>query len=305
MTGPPAGSSAGPAAPSGLVHIGLLYDGPDDLVDQAVPDVRHALERGDDVLLTVDRGTARRFREALGDDAGRVGFPPPTSALPPSAPRFLQAARGWVRPGRRMTVLGQYPAVMSAPDCGFGEDALNVVLGDVPLTLICCARRDLDPELLAVALRTHPHLATPAGHADNPEFRAPVTASPTPATLWGTVADRVGVDGTAGLAELRRCVAEAAGRAGLEGDAVRAAVLAVHEAAVLVIRGGDDERAALTVEVRARPGRTLFSEVTGPAAGAVAGEPVDDPLAHLRPFCACALLHDDRDRRAVRVLTTV
>jgi hypothetical protein len=289
----------------GLVHLGLLHDDPDDLVASAVPYVRQALADGDEVHLIVDRRTARTFREALGDDADRVAFPPPSSMLPPSAPGFLAAVRGWARPDRRTTVLGQYGATMPAPDCGFGEDALNLVLRDLPLTLICTCRRDLDPDLLAVARRTHPHLATPDGRVDNPEFRTPPAADPVPAELWGAVAARLGVGGTGGLAEVRQCVADVAERAGLEGDAVRAAVLAVHEAAVLACRTGDPEHAELVVEVRARPGETLFSEVVGPPPSAEPGAADDDPLARLRPFCTGADLHDGPDRRAVRVLTTV
>jgi hypothetical protein len=59
------------------------------------------------------------------------------------------------------------------------------------------------------------------------------------------------------------------------------------------------------VEVRARPGHTLFSEIVGPPAPAESLGDAADPLAHLRPFCAGALLHDGPDGRAVRVLTTV
>jgi hypothetical protein len=299
-------TAAATASSAGLVHLGLLHDGPDDLVAGAAPAIRRALAGGDDVRLIVDRATVRLFREALGADAERVRFPSPTSTLPPSAPGFLTAVRGWARTDRRTTVLGQYPDAMSAPDCGFGEDALNAVLGDLPLTLICCCRRDLAPDLLAVARRTHPHLASADGHADNPDYRAPATASPAPAELWGAVAARVGVDGTGDLAELRRCVADVAGQVGLVGDDARAAVLAVHEAAVLVGHGGHGGHTAdahLTVEVRALPGRTLFSEVIGPPAADVAR--AGDPLAHLRPFCADALLHDDHGHRAVRVLCTV
>jgi hypothetical protein len=246
----------------------------------------------------------RRIREALGAEAEQIAFPPPSSVIRPSAPDFVQSVRGWVRPGRRTTVLGQYPATMSAPDCGFGEDALNAVFADLPLTLICCAHRDLDQELLGVLSRAHPRLATPIGDTDNPDYRAPTPASPTPAALWGEVAERVGVDGTADLAELRRCVADVAARAGLEGDAVRAAVLAVHEAAMLAVRRGDPAHADLTVEVRARPGHTIFCEVAGPR-GVPAPERLGgaDTLAHVRPFCAGA--HDDPARPAVRVLSTV
>ncbi|WP_433781695.1 MEDS domain-containing protein [Actinomycetospora sp. CA-101289] len=287
----------------GLVHLGLFYDDPEDLVASALPAVRRAIAAGDEVHLIVDRRTARTFREGLGDDAEHVVFPPPSSMLPPSAPGFLATVQGWARADRRTTVLGQYPATLPATDCGFGEDALNLVLRDLPLTLICTCHHDLDPDLLAVARRTHPLLATPDGPVDNPEFRRPPTTDPVPAGLWGDVAARVGVDGTAGLAEVRQCVADVAERAGLQGDAVRAAVLAVHEAAVLACRTGDPVRAPLVVEVRARPGETLFSEVVGPPA---AEEPGDgDPLAHLRPFCTGAHLHDGPEGRAVRVLTTV
>jgi hypothetical protein len=292
----------------GLVHLGLLHDGPDDLVDSAIGHVRRALADGDDVRVVVDRRTARAFGEALGADAERVTFPPPSSTLPPSAPGFLSRVQGWARPDRRTTVLGCYPGTMSAPDCGFGEDGVNLVLRDLPLTLICTCRRDLDPDLLAVARRSHPVLATTAGPAENPEFRPPTTSIPTPAALWGEVAARIGVDGTADLAEVRQRVGDVAAQAGLAGDAVRAAVLAVHEAAVLLVRGGARAR-AVTVEVRARPGEAVFSEVSADVPGTPATVATEgdrhDPLAHLRPFCSRVSLHDEPERRAVRVLTTV
>ncbi|MEJ2890785.1 MEDS domain-containing protein [Actinomycetospora aeridis] len=288
----------------GLRHLGLLFDGPDDLVAGALPVLREALDGGDDVVVAADRATVRRLREGLGADAERIAFPVPAAVVRPAAPEFVHSVRDWVRPDRRTTVLGRYPATMPPRECRFGEDALNAVFGDLPLTLICCARRDLPPDLLEVVRRAHPRLATPVGDTGNPDYRAPATSSPTPAALWGEVAERVGVGGTADLAELRRCVADVAARAGLEGDAVRAAVLAVHEAAVLAVRRGDPAHADLTVEVRARPGHTLFCEVAGPrGVPAPEGLGAADTLAHVRPFCAGA--HDDPALPAVRVLSTV
>ncbi|GAA4944029.1 hypothetical protein EV188_10546 [Actinomycetospora succinea] len=289
----------------GLVHLGLVFDGPEDLAASAAPTLRRALDGGDEVVVAADRGTVRNLREALGPDAERIAFPPPASLVRPSEPDFLTTVRRWARPDRRTTVLGQYLPTMSARACGFGEDALGVVLGDLPLTLICCCRRDLDPELLAALRRTHPQLATAIGVTANPDYRAPATTSPTPAALWGAVAGRVGVHGLADLGRLRRCVAEVAARAGLEGDAVRAAVLAVHEAAVHAVRRGEPDHAHLTLEVRALPGQTLFSELTGPHGIPVQQGPSGDPLAHLRPFCARAVVHEEPERRAVRVLSSV
>lgn len=289
---------------TGLVHLGLLFDGPDDLVASAAPVLRQAIDAGDEIVVAADRGTARRVREMFGADAERIAFPPPTSWLRPSAPDFLTALGRRQRPDRRTTVLGQYPAAMPARACGSGEDAVGVVLADLPLTLICCCRRDLDPELVAVLRRTHPQWATAIGPTDNPGHRAPATASPTPAALWGAVAGRVGVQGLADLPELRRCVAEAAERAGMEGDAVRAAVLAVHEAALHAVRHGAPDHAHLTLEVRAL-GRTLLSELTGPHGIPVRADFDGDPLARVRPFCARASVHDEPQHRAVRVLSTV
>jgi hypothetical protein len=286
----------------GLVHLGLLHDGADDLVAQAAPELRRRLAEGDDVYVSADRATVRRLREEL--DADRVTFPPPSSVASPSSPGFVAAVRAFARDDRRTTVLGCYPATMSAPDCGFGEDALNAVLGDLPLTLICCCRRDLDPGLLEVARRTHPRLATAVGTTENPDYRDPATVSPTPAALWGDVAGRVGIDDTGDLAELRRCVAAVAERIGLEGDAVRAAVLAVHEAAVLAVRRRDPDGPGLVAEIRSEPGRSLFSEIVGPRAP-LDDQPDGDPLSRLRPFCADALLVDHAEHRAVRVLSTM
>ncbi|GLZ47337.1 hypothetical protein Acsp06_35220 [Actinomycetospora sp. NBRC 106375] len=292
------------APPAGLVHLGLLHRGPDDLAASAVPELRRALADGEDVVVAADRATVRRVREALGADAERVEFPPPSALAGPSAPGFVAAVRGWAPPGRRTTLLGQYAPAVPGADRAYGEDALGLVLDDLPLTLICCCRHDEDPEQLAVARRSHPRLATAVGTVDNPDYRPPSPTSPVPAAVWGTVTVRVSVDGTADLAEVRRRVADAAAGAGLEGDAVRAAVLAVHEAVVLGVRDGDPDHAGLTVEIRSDTGPTVFCEITGPRGATTAMVSPGDPLAHVRPFCARAALHDDPDRRAVRVLST-
>jgi hypothetical protein len=295
-----------------LEHLGVLYDDLESLVACTGPRVADAVDQGDDVYLAVDRRTARGFRDWLGPASERVEFPSPREW-----PRDLvRDLRSITRPGRRTLVLGQYTATG-----GVGEEhvhaeaGINLVLGDLPMTLLCTCAHDADPALVRALHAGHPALLVDGVPMPNPEFRQPASETLVPAALWGPTTLRLDFCAPVGLRRLREQVARAAAAAGLCEERVRDAVQATHEAAVVAAGGpeptvlggagsaddGHDERAVPCVlEVRADVG-AVYCEIVGPAADAVADADAD-ALRIVRMFCDQALVHDDTDGRRVRVL---
>lgn len=298
---------------AGLSHLGVLYDSLDALVEAVGPRIAGALADGDDVYLSVDRRTARGLREWLGPAGDRVEYPSPVR-WPLDLARDL---RDVVRPGRRTLVLGQYGAGgVSEADYRHREDCVNLVLADLPLTLLCTCAGDADPDLLASLRGGHPELLVDGSPVPNPDFRAPRPCCPTGAALWGPPTLRWDFRAPEDLHRLREHVTRAAEAVGLRGDMVREAVLATHEAAVLAAGGpgpvvgspvgpGTGGAVPCVLEVRAEAG-ALYCEVLGPRPedldDVVVGRNADDPLHVVRLFCDRALSHDEADGRTVRVL---
>lgn len=284
----------------GLEHRGVLHESADDLVAALLPDLRAALDAGDAVVLVVDRRTAREVREALGEDAAAVAFPVPADVFRAGPADALRRLRSWVAPGRRTLVVGHYPAVgTTVADHAVVEEGVDLVLADLPLTVLCTCPRDADPAALARLRRHHGRLHDGGEVVDNPEHRSPADRSPVPAALWGPPVLRAGFRELADLRALRARVAGATAEAGLAGDAADAALLAVHEAAVLACAMREDSGAECTVEVRAGDG-AMVTEVIAPGTG-----PADaDPLAVLRLFSRETAVDTVGADRRIRLLST-
>lgn len=331
-----------PASDEGLVHLGLLYDSPDELVATVTPHLRRALDRGNAVSMIVDRQVARLVRDELGPAADRIAFPPTRGVRDGEA--FLGELCAIARPDRRSLVVGQYSAVdTDESSCALREDGVNLVLADRGLTLVCACARTADAGMLAAACRSHPGLITDGAPGGNPEFRAPLDRSPVPARIWGPPALRVLFRDTGDLNRVRVQVGRVVGEVGLRGDDAKAAVLAVHEAAVLVARPeresgagpgdggpgldglgldgpGDDELSDHELDTAGEPDRvleirtsagSLLSEIRAPLPAA----PEEAPgLADLVPpttvedigrYCRQVTIDDSGDTRVIRVLTGV
>lgn len=294
----------------GLVHLGMLYDGIDDLVGRALPEIRAVLDEGGDVRITVERSGVRELRHALGPDAERVRFPSPTHAFAGTAPDFVAWLDGDLPRDRRTLLVAQYSSTTPPLwDSAHAEDAVNLVLTDLPVTVICACSQAGPAEHRELTGRSHTHLLDAEGRTANDGFRAPDPASPAPLAPWGPPAVAMTVSDGEGLAELRARVAAAAAEAGLDGHARDAAVLAAHEAVLLA--GGADPDAVVpldaehAVEVRAHAG-ALLTEVRTPVAP---GTPDRDRAADWRRellpgFCARLATHRGPDDRQVRVLST-
>lgn len=292
-----------------LEHVGVPYDDPESLVASVGPRIAAALDAGDEVYLAVDRRTARAFADRLGAAGRRVHYPSPT-AWPRDIVRDLRAI---VPPGRRALMLGQYVAAGVDDDERLHrEDGVNLVLGDQPLTVLCTCPRDAETSMLAALRTAHPNLLVDDAVVPNLDFRSPGTHEPVTDAVWGPPTLRVDFRAPVDLHRVREHVARVAEEVGLRGEPAREAVLAAHEAAVLVagdaVSTGRD--ALCVLEVRAGAG-VLHCELGGPRSEAVSLTGPDgphgsdgDPLRIVRMFCHRALLHDEADVRTVRLLRT-
>ena len=298
-----------------LVHVGMLHDSTDEIVATALEPVHLALARDDPVFAVLERCTARRLRDALGTDADRVTFWSATQFTASDDP--IRVLRDAVPHDRPCLVVGQYSSVAAtAENCAFFENGVNLVLRDLPMTLLCAGTRRLGEDLSAVALRSHPYTLVDGGRAANPDFLTPSDHDPVPSSLWGPCSLRVRYGATGDLQWVRRQVARVADEVGLRGDETRAAVLAIHEAAVracepLAGPTGDLE-ADCFVEVRTY-GRSMFAEVHAPrrvTSDAEAGGEAHslrprllDPLRPMRSLCRGLATDEGHDFRVIRVLT--
>ncbi len=254
--------------PAGFRHAAVFYADVAQLVDELVPFVLDGVRRGEPVLVAELPDRARALREALGDDAdgvafvdiGEVGANP--ARILPVWRAFAAAHRGEVLrgvgeplwPGRRGA---------EVEECRLHESLLNVAFADASdFELLCpydAAR--LPDEVLADAMRTHPHVegrpraAVYGGRVQaRREFAHDLPAAPDDALEM-----RFGAFDLTGLRAVVRRLGEGAH---LVPDAREDLVLAVHELASNSVEHGGgagtlrswSDADGLVVEV-ADPGR--------------------------------------------------
>lgn len=295
------------ATRGGLEHLGHLYDTSEDLVAAVLPRVRATLAAGARVSAIVERRTRRALLEALGPGAG-IEFTTAGSLRDGSRGGLPGHVRHTASPVGGL-VLAQYSA-FDVPDAELraGEEQVNRLPTDLPVTLVCACARDSREARLATVRATHPGLLDAGA---NPDFRAPEDrlTLPRPGDVPVLAVD---VAGSGDLRGLRAEVGRVARTAGLHGDEVHRALLAVHEAAVVVGGAERPDRMACAVEVWAGDG-SLAVEVRGPAPTSADGGTADrlprhpdrrpEPLDHVRLFCPTATIEDSGDARVIRLVT--
>ena len=280
-----------------LEHRGLLHD-PDDLAAAVVPEVRAALDAGDAVVLLVDRRTAREVRDALGPAGGAVELGVPTEVFRRGASEGLRRLRARVGAGRRTLIVGQYGALTATPDDHTViEEGIDLVLADLPLTVLCACARDADP---GAVVRLRRHHRRVAGAEPSPDDHVPATdRSPVPGGVWGAPALRATFGGLDELRDLRTRVADVTAAAGLDGECADAALLAVHEAAVLACSLRGDAPDDCVLEIHTAPG-SMLTEIRAPGRAPIEGT---DPLRILRLLSREATMAPGDPGRRIRVLS--
>lgn len=255
----------------GFVHEALLYAGDDGFVNGTLPFVREGLERGEPVLVVVQREKIDRLRAALDGGAERVLFADmaevgtnPAHIIPLWADFVGERARG--RPVRG---IGEpiWPERSAAElvECQRHESLLNLAFAAPPAWRLLCPYdvSALPHSVIDEARRSHPHVVADGVRGESPSFRGLEAIDvpfddplpPAPAS-----ARELRFDG-ASLAAVRRFVYEQADESGLGTAQAHDLALAVNEVATNsvchgggdgVVRAWEEEDGTLVCEVEDR-----------------------------------------------------
>ncbi|MEV4441648.1 MEDS domain-containing protein [Streptomyces sp. NPDC049577] len=239
--------AAGDAGFAGFAHHACLYGTDEEFLAMAVPFVRDGLSAGEPVLAATTPANLGLLRRALGEGAHALDTADSARFGPRPVERvtaFLRYHDRRARPGRRTRMLAEPVwsgrSARQVAEWKRMESGLNVLLGTLPVWMICpYDTRTAAADVLRAARATHPVLVEgrrlvpcgsyvePAAYAASvPPPRAPVPAG----------AARIGP--TTRLAAVRGFARERAAAAGLTGDRLGLAELAVAEAATSLLTGG-------------------------------------------------------------------
>jgi transcriptional regulator with XRE-family HTH domain len=171
-----------PSSPAMLEHRVLVYETEQEFVETVGPFLSEGIERSEALLAVTTSGKIERLREYLGSDADRLElveregwYTEPGSALR-SLEEFvnikLRAGAPWVR------MVGD-PDWTTQSDSEPGlwtryESLVNLVFAPLPTTLLCTYdKRSVSPEVVELALLTHPHTMGREGVAISSEYADP------------------------------------------------------------------------------------------------------------------------------------
>jgi hypothetical protein len=297
----------------GLDHIGHVYDLATGLVPGVLPAVRAALDAGMEVSAIVGRGEEQAMRAALGPHAP-ITFPPPEDVQAPGR-GFVDHLRevGAAAPG---LVVAQY-SVFEIPDGELrqGEDDINDVLSDLPVTVVCACSTAERSTRQATARAAHPRMLRGGVASDNEIYRRPGLSLEVRA---GVHALGLTFRARADLPYIREHVAAVARAAGLSREDGQACVMAVHEAALIVtgdhVPSFDVGSEPCELDLWAADG-AVTAELRGPVPPGAPDVPDvpriprddrrrPDPLDYVRLFCQDAERVETAGTRVVRLLAT-
>lgn len=224
------------AVMTALKHEGLLYQDMGDLLAETVSTALAALETGEPVLAVFDSGIEKALKSELGTAAREIVFQPAREVfgLPPQTVTTLirRTIEDMTREGAGATVLAHHPDVVDPRGKIFWEAALNTVLAEQPVVLVCAC--PLDHPAAPISQVTHPLLRRGGTAVPNPSYRDPAVLlaenPPTAPVPLGEPTDRRQVRDAAELSGLRVFSRQHALRAGLFPDSADSLILAVNEA---------------------------------------------------------------------------
>lgn len=268
-----------------VMHQALTYGSDEEFRAGTVPFVRKGLSYGARVLAVTTGANIRLLRDALGGEAERVDFIDSSDWF--HAPSWTlrdhyRYAHTSLRshPGFRLLGEPMKPGrtALENKEWARYESLLNAAFADAPVAILCPYDvRNLHPEVVAEARRTHPELLTADGPQLSPDYLDPAALSaeydrselPEPAsTLDHRPITR------SNLSEIRRLVHQEGCRQGLSTGRAEDVAVAVNEVAANAIQhGGGRGRLRLWTH-----DHQLIVEVSDP------GGRIDDPLpGHLPP----------------------
>ncbi|WP_414167862.1 anti-sigma factor RsbA family regulatory protein [Streptoverticillium reticulum] len=224
----------------GFVHHACLYGTDAEFLATAVPFVRDGLAAGEPVLAATTPANIDLLRRALGErahalDTAETAYFGRRPVERVSA--FLRYHDRRARPGRRTRVLAEPVwcgrSARQVAEWKRMESGLNVLLAGLPVWMICpYDTRNVPADVARAACATHParldgrRLIPCTGYAEPAAYAAGVAPPRAPAPAG---AARTGPTATA--ATVRLFARERAVAAGLRGERLGLAVLAVCEAA--------------------------------------------------------------------------
>jgi anti-sigma regulatory factor (Ser/Thr protein kinase) len=232
-------------------HEAMFYRGMEGFLDGVVPFIREGLDGDEAILVAVDPAKIALIEDRLGKDSDSVAFVD-MSALGRNPARIIPVWRQYVagrRPLGPIRGVGEpiWPGRSEAEmvECHLHESLLNLAFDDGPGWRLACPY-DTDGlafDVIEEARRTHPFVLEGGVRRASDRYAAAraVTevfdsAFPEPEGPVETVETAQFDLGS--LATVRRLVAEAAGRAGLDPDRAMDLVVAVNEVATNSLRYG-------------------------------------------------------------------
>ncbi|MFI1798582.1 anti-sigma factor RsbA family regulatory protein [Streptomyces sp. NPDC020379] len=255
-----------PAGPGrGFVHHACLYGSDAEFLAMAVPFVRAGLAAGEPVLAATTSANIELLRAALGDGARALdtaetayfGRRPVERVL-----AFLRYHERRARPGLRMRMIAEPVwsgrSARQRAEWKRMESGLNLLLAALPLWMVCpYDTRTVPADVIEAACATHParldgeHVTPCAAYRDPAAY----TASPPPPDP-PPPASAVLAPPTADPAALRRFARARAAAAGLGGERLALAELAVHEAADHLLEAAEGAR--VTLSAWQEPGALVY-----------------------------------------------
>lgn len=253
---------------TGFQHEALIYDGSDEYLAGTVPFLQAGIATGQPLLVAVGPDQTELLKRELGEDAERVRFADmrevgrnPASIIPIWR-EFVEETEG--RPARGIgEPVWASRSAAALEECQRHESLLNVAFDGGPAWALLCPydASTLDAEVLEKVAHSHPSVCCEGRTEKSSSF------DPEPDCLSGelsppTAAAETLSFGLTELAEVRRRVAAAAERAGMDPMGVADLVTATSElAANSVMHGGgrgtlrlwqEEERLLAEVEDRGR-----------------------------------------------------
>jgi anti-sigma regulatory factor (Ser/Thr protein kinase) len=224
-----------------FIHSALVYGFDDAFMEVALPFVEQGIEVGEPSLVAVQASNIDNLRSALGGEPEAVTLLSVEEWYESSArtrDKFARWARQHARSGR-VRLMGEPPWAIgndaAVRDWARYESVINVAFDGMPVSFLCpYDERELPPEIVEHAHRTHPEIAGPGGsvatdsYEDPHEFcrRLNTRVEPPDGDPSTVLAFNL-----ADLRLLRRTVASAAVASGLSGSRADELALAVNEIA--------------------------------------------------------------------------
>jgi CheY-like chemotaxis protein len=167
----------------GCRHEALVYSSTDELAAGTLPFIRQGLMQGDHLLVVLREGGRTVLQEALGGDAAEIEFADAVAWYQSPEHAFQQYSRylddHLGRGASRVRIVAEviWPDSSATVDvAGWKryEAGISGAMAPVPVSFICAYdTRELPPEIVADAQRTHPVLRTTEGARPSAHYLQP------------------------------------------------------------------------------------------------------------------------------------